>query len=56
MKPAKRQGAELPPNFRCILYCRQIKSNRISEDLLHGHFIENFIKSEKISLVTYKNM
>ena len=27
-----------------------------TEDLMHGHFFENFIKSWKISLVTYKNM
>ena len=31
-----------------------IKINRIREDLLHGHFFENFIKSWKISLI-YKN-
>ena len=33
-----------------------IKLNRISEDLMHGHFVENFIKSLKISLVTYRNL
>ena len=33
-----------------------IKLNRINEDLMHGHFLENFSKSWKISLVTNKNM
>ena len=33
-----------------------INLNCISEVLMHGRFLENFIKSWKISLVTYKNM
>ena len=42
--------------FRMHLICDLIKLNQISKVLLHGRFFENFIKSWKISLVTYKNM
>ena len=33
-----------------------IKLSRISEVLMHGRFLENFVKSWKIILVTYKNL
>ena len=42
--------------FRMYLIGSLIKFNQISEVLMHGRFCENFIKSWKISLVTYKNM
>ena len=42
--------------FRMHFLGSLIKLNRISEVLLHGRFFENFIKSWKISLVTYKNL
>ena len=42
--------------FRMHLIVSLIKLNLISEVLMHGRLFEKFIKSGKISLVTYKNM
>ena len=42
--------------IRMHLIGSSIKLNRISEVLLRGRFFENFIKSQKVSLETYKNM
>ena len=43
-------------NFRMHLIRSLIKLNRISEVLLHEPFFENFMKSWKLCLVTYKNI
>ena len=52
-KTLRRKNAA---KFRMHFIGSLIKLNRISEVSMHGRFFESFIKSWKISLVTYKNM
>ena len=47
---------EIAAKFRMHFIGSLIKLNRISEVLIHGRFSQNFIKSWKFSLVTYKTM
>ena len=61
-RPLVKQQAEydatlkIAAKFRKHLIGSLIKLNHISEVLMHGRFFENFMKSWKISLVTYRNM
>ena len=50
----KTSRRRIASKFKMHFIGSLIELNRISEDLMHGHFFENFIKSWKISLVTYK--